>query len=291
MKRLHSGIPALAILLWSIGTANIQPASAQPGDPLIPAYLDALPPALELKEDGPQHYSMTSVYYNKGLLGGFISKMKVSGEYTRGLGSGYVQWNKVEIAETYQQEGDFPAGKTQDYMEDFRYIPSGNMIQASAFENFPPNSIFAKNLVWDALAFEAFAWEFLDKLQLNVPYRAEEVEGELSLAGQGTFENKEAHVTWTGLSRMNGELCALIQFRVMDNPLEMANPQMSLRGRSHYWGNIWVSLEDKQIEHATLSEDVVMEIKLAGQSNSQYINTTREIVFRKLSGLKTEQER
>lgn len=281
----------LTILIFGIGAALPRSLSAQGADPAICTYLDALPPGLALKENEPQRYSMAAEYHNKTLLGGFFGKMRVSGEYTRGLAGGYVQWNKVEIAETPQEDGDFPAGKAQAYMEGFRYIPSENMVDASAFENFPPNSTFAKNLIWDALGFEVFAWEFLDKLQLNVPYRASEVEGEIPLAGQGTFENKEAYVTWTGISRMNGELCALIQFKVMDNPLKMNNEQMDIRGRSHYWGDIWVSLEDKQIEHATLSEDVVMELKLAGQPNSQYINTTREIVFRKLSGLRNAKER
>ncbi len=287
MKRLHSIVILLALITSGAGTAFSQDAGQN-----ISTLLDALPPGLTLKEDGPQRYSMVAEYHNKALLGGPLGKMRVSGEYTRGLEGGYVRWDKVEIAETYQEGGDFPAGKAQAYMEGFRYIPSENMVEAAAFGQFPPtpNSTFAKNLVWDALCFETFAWEFLDKLQLNVPYRAEEVEGEIPLAGQGTFENKEAYVAWTGISRMNGELCALIQFKVMDNPLKMDNEQMDIRGRSHYWGDIWVSLEDKQIEHATLSEDVVMEIKLAGQPNGQYINTTREIVFRKLSGLRNNKE-
>ena len=290
MKRLPSKFTILIVLLFGMWTVFPPNTYAQSTAETIGAYLDTISPGLTLKEEGPQRYLMVSDYYNKGLLGGFLSKMRVSGEYTRGMDEGYVQWNKVEIAETFQLEEDFPAGKEQAYMENFRYIPSESMIGADAFESFPANSIFAKNLIWDALGLEAFAWHFLEKLQLNVPYHAVELEGEIQLAGQGTFENKEAYVTWTGLSRMNGELCVLIQFKVMGNPLKMGNEQMDIRGRSHYWGNIWVSLEDKQIEYATLSEDVVMEIKLAGQSNSQYINTIRELTFRKLSGLRTVSE-
>jgi hypothetical protein len=57
---------------------------------------------------------------------------------------------------------------------------------------------------------------------------------------------------------------------------------MSMIGRSHYWGTIWVSLEDKQIEHAVLYEDVVMEMNLPGQTNKQIIDATREISFVKV---------
>ena len=40
---------------------------------------------------------------------------------------------------------------------------------------------------------------------------------------------------------------------------------MTLTGRSHYWGEIWVSLATKQIEYATLQEDVLGEMKLPAQ--------------------------
>ena len=47
---------------------------------------------------------------------------------------------------------------------------------------------------------------------------------------------------------------------------------MTLKGRSHYWGEIWVSLSSKQIEYATLQEDVLGEMKLAGQEAPRTIS-------------------
>ena len=41
---------------------------------------------------------------------------------------------------------------------------------------------------------------------------------------------------------------------------------MTLKGRSHYWGAIWVSLASRQIEYATLQEDVLGEMTLTGQA-------------------------
>jgi hypothetical protein len=38
---------------------------------------------------------------------------------------------------------------------------------------------------------------------------------------------------------------------------------MTLKGRSHYWA-IWVSLANRQIEYATLNEDVLGELTLTG---------------------------
>jgi hypothetical protein len=43
-----------------------------------------------------------------------------------------------------------------------------------------------------------------------------------------------------------------------------------------------VSIEDKQIEHAVLFEDVVMEMNLPGQTSKQIIDAVREISFVKV---------
>jgi hypothetical protein len=50
-------------------------------------------------------------------------------------------------------------------------------------------------------------------------------------------------------------------------------------GRSHYWGQIWVSLTTKQIEYATLYEDVLGEMKLGAQPAPQVVNVFRKGVF------------
>ncbi len=81
---------------------------------------------------------------------------------------------------------------------------------------------------------------------------------------------------------MNNELCALIEYRTLDNPLRVENEQLKIKGRSHYWGTIWVSMMDKQIEHATLYEDVIMDLQFAKQA-SQMMNSTRIITFEKLN--------
>ena len=56
---------------------------------------------------------------------------------------------------------------------------------------------------------------------------------------------------------------------------------MIFQGRSHYWGDIWVSLKDKQIEYATLLEDVLVEFGLPGQERKQQIGVLRKGTFEK----------
>jgi hypothetical protein len=242
----------------------------------------SLPQSLELKDE-VQKYQMVTTHLNSGFFGNFLNKMQVKGEYTRGLAGGKVKWNNVSVAMSMQPEGGFPEGEKLDYMENFMYVPSEEMIQPEKFENFiGMYSAFAKNLVWDMLGIEGLAWAHFEKLELNKPFRASDFNGELDLAGQGTFENKNMLLTWTGISKINDELCALIEYRTFNNPLEYSAGGTKMKGLSHYWGNIWVSLDDKQIEHATMLEIVSTEMSLSGQTNKQMMTITREIEVKKL---------
>lgn len=245
-------------------------------------YLTALPRELSLTEKEPQKYSVTADYFNGDLFGNFVNKTRVTGDYTRGFENGTVKWNRVTISNGTSREGAFASASTQAYMENFTYKPSDKMLDAASFPNFPPNSFHSKNLVWDMLAIESFAWRYFDSLTLNQTFRPANMHNEMVLAGEGTFQNKDIHLIWTGISQMNDEICALIEYRTMDNPLSVDTEKLKIKGRSHYWGTIWVSLVDKQIEHANMFEDVVMEMKFADQP-SQLMNTTRIIQFEKLN--------
>jgi hypothetical protein len=249
---------------------------------ILQSYLSTLPKDLKLIEREPQKYRITTDYFNGDIFGTFINKTRVTGNYTRGFANGAVKWNDVKIANSNTREGPFEKEASQAYMENFSYTPSDKMLEATSFVSFPPNSFHTKNLVWDMLAIEKFAWTYFDSLKLNQTFRPTHMENEISLSGEGTFQNKDIQLMWTGISKMNDELCALIDYRTMNNPLVIDTEQLKIKGRSHYWGTIWVSLTDKQIEHATLYEDVVMDMSFTNQA-SQLMNSTRIIRFEKLN--------
>jgi hypothetical protein len=240
-----------------------------------------LPQNLELKDE-LQKYVVTTDHFNTDIFANFFNKMRVKGEYTRGLENGKVKWNNCSVAMSMSRDAEFPAGAPISYMEDFSYLVTADMLNPENFTTFTENSAFAKNLIWDMMAIEGFGWSAWDKLKLNEPYSAKDFNGKMELAGQGSFENKDVYLTWTGVSQRNGESCAVIEYQTMNNPLDYSGEGMSMKGRSHYWGTIWVSLEDKQIEHAVLFEDVVMEMQLPGQTNKQIMDATREISFVKV---------
>ena len=273
-----------SVLLFSIATIFSVSVHAQKlsGSKISEILSSRSLPQNLVLNDELQKYVVTTDHFNTDIFGNFFNKMRVKGEYTRGLGDGKAKWNNVTIAMAMQREAEFPAGSTVDYMENFSYSISADMLKCEAFATFGENSAFTKNLIWDMMGIEGFAWSSFEKLKLNESFADERFNGKMDLAGQGSFENKDVQILWTGISERNGETCAVIEYRTFNNPLEYAGEGMSMKGRSHYWGTIWVSLEDKQIEHAVLYEDVVMEMNLPGQTNKQIMNATREISFVKV---------
>jgi len=249
--------------------------------------LSHLPTDLKLKDDEIQRYKISVDYLQLDTLGNPLGKERVTGEYTRGLPDRKVRWNNVRIAKATTSDQLFPEGVPQTYMEGFTYVLSrrSDMLGKEFFPGFPDSEIKTKNLVWDMHMIEGFGWDHFSKLELNRPYAVQSGPEDVPLAGSGTFQNRRIELTWVGLSKRNDEVCALIQYRTFMNKFTTSMGTLSFQGRSHYWGDIWVSLKDKQIEYATLFEDVLVEFKLPGQASKQYTGILRKGTFEKTGGV------
>ncbi|HEU4387884.1 MAG TPA: hypothetical protein VFV34_08810 [Blastocatellia bacterium] len=254
-------------------------ANTGPGD-----YLSGLPKNLKLKEDGPQKYKVVCDYFNLDTLGNLTGKDRVAGEYIRAFPDGKVKWTNVTISHAKGFDDPFDAGNPQTYMQDFSYpwADHNAMFKEEFFKSFPANEPKTKNLVWDMYMVEQFAWDYFDKLELNQPYAIQSSPEDVPLAGTGTFQNRQVVLTWIGVSKRNNEPCALIQYHAFDNKFNTSMGTMTFQGRSHYWGEIWVSLKDKQVEYATLYEDVLVQFTIPGQSGKQYLDVLRKGWFEKI---------
>lgn len=241
--------------------------------------LSRLPAGLQVKEGGPRTYRFVCDYSHLTTKGDLVSTKRFSADYTRGLPGGKVRWDQVTVANMKVPGGEFLAPQKREFMDGFTYrlADTKNMLQAEFFPGFPPSAYEERNLVWDAHMLESFGQEFFEKLSLNVPHHMGA--GTAPLAGTGQFENKDVELTWVGISRRNGQECAVIRYDSYFNKLAMKGPGLDMVGRSHYWGDIWVSLTTKQIEYATLYEDVLSELKLAGQPNIMIVNVFRRGTF------------
>ena len=238
--------------------------------------LARLPAGLQVKDDGPRTYRFTCDYFHLDVKGNQAGMtQRIAGEYTRGLPGDKVRWNNVAVN-----------GQKREFMEGFtyRFADRGDAVKAEFFHGFPAMAFQERNLVWDTAMFEFFGQDSFDKLDLNAAYRMEP--STMSLAGGGEFENKNVELTWIGISKHNGQPCALIDYNAFFNKLNVKSPGMELVGRSHYWGQIWVSLTTKQIEYATLYEDVLGELKLGVQPAPQTINVFRKGVFERIGAVR-----
>ncbi|MBN1924274.1 MAG: hypothetical protein JW798_00430 [Prolixibacteraceae bacterium] len=243
-------------------------------------YLKSLPVNSNHYNSTPQNYVMTTDYVDYDLYGNFHGKKRITGECSL-IGDGFVRWNNVRIAHSQSQTEDFTLGEKQNIMEDFTYNRASNILSDTFFCSTPQINVYLKNLVWDLTAFEVFAWYNWDSLKLNVETPASDISFEFEIPELGTFENKDIRITWTGITKINDEICAIIDYKAMNNPLQFITSDMNIRGRSHYWGNIYVSLADKQIEYGVLHEDVVMNVEVNGQGSGNYVNTVRKITLEK----------
>jgi len=234
----------------------------------------SLPQGTAVKDNGPRTYRFVVDYNTGNTRGEIMSRQRVTGEYTRGLAGGGAMWKNVTQANAIGA-GPFAVAEKQDFMEGFRYRNdlAGSMTP-EFFKGFPPMAFMERNLVWDTGMMEWFGQGFFDRLKLNEPYRIISDE-KMSIPGLGTFQNHDVLLEWVGRSQRNGHECALIKYQAFFNPVQIATGGMSLDGRSDYWGEIWISLESKQVEFGTLYESVVGELKLPGQELKQNVNIFR----------------
>jgi hypothetical protein len=234
-----------------------------------------LPHGTAGKDSGPRTYRF-SVDYNMANTEGEITfRKRLAGEYTRGLPGGEVMWKNVTEAEVAGATASLPAAQKRDFMEGFRYRNDiGGTMKPDFFKGFPPTAMIERNLVWDTGMIEMFGQNYFDHLKLNEPYHSISKE-DVHLPDIGTFHNRDVVLEWIGRSQRNGQDCALIKYQAFFNPVEIDTGGITLKGRSDYWGEIWVSLATKQIEYGTLYESVVGEMKLPGQDTMQVMNIFR----------------
>jgi hypothetical protein len=267
--------------LWAtlIASLTLCPLAvgARPGSA---ATLDwSLPRGTIVKQNRARTYRFTIDYVNADGKGETLLRQHLSGDYTRGLPDGKVEWNNVTQADAVGAAASFGAPQRREFMSAFRYPNRlADTMRPEFFASFPPMAMAERNLVWDTAMIEFFGQEFFDHLELNVPFHVTDAH-DVNIPGIGTFQNRDIVLEWIGRSRRDGEDCAVINYHAFLNPLQLALEGMKMQGRSEYWGQIWVAVASKQIEYGTLYETVVGQLQLAGQAQPQVVNVFRSGVF------------
>ncbi|MBA7539820.1 hypothetical protein ES705_32105 [subsurface metagenome] len=278
-KKLNSGLAGLLVSLLIIvpSVSNGQSEKA-----VIKKYLREL--TTVPVSNTLQKYRMTAVYTNMDLYGTFTGKTKVTGDYTRGLENGFVSWNNIYVSGSNNFSEPFPAGTNQEYMENIKYVPSPKMLDVQAFKDFPAGTeaVFSRNLIWDMMAIEGFAWDHTDSLELNMIYRIPIKNGEFNMSDIGTYSHAEIQLCWTGISAINDELFAVIEYSALDNKVELSMENLKTKGTEQYWGTVWVSLKTRLIGCAVMYGGTMQEIEVTGLDNKFLVKTIRELWVEKI---------
>jgi hypothetical protein len=250
--------------------------------PLLLAQSWTLPHGAAVKDKAPRTYRFTVEYFTANPRGEITARQRLIGDYTRALPTGDVVWNNVSEAKADGATSPYGVAEKLEFMEGFHYRrnakESADAMAPDFFKNFPPTAVFERNLVWDTQMIEDFGQKHFDDLKLNQPYHTLSSEA-IKLPEVGQFQNRDIELQWVGKSQRNGQDCTLIEYSAFFNPLEIANAGVNMKGRSHYWGQIWVATATRQIEFATLNEDVLGELKLPGQSAPMTISVFRRATF------------
>ena len=267
---------SMLIAGFAICAATSLPGQSKPAQPWN------LPQGTTVKDSGPRIYRFTVDYNTANAKGEVVYRQRVTGEYTRGLPGGEVMWKNVTMANAVGAKALFDAPQKSDFMEGFRYRNDiATTMTPDFFKGFPPTAVMQRNLVWDTGMIEMFGQNHFDQLKLNEPYQILSNQ-DVNIPDVGTFHNHNVVLEWIGRTQRNGQECALIKYQAFFNPVEIATGGMTLIGRSDYWGEIWVSLDTKQIEYSTIYESVVGEMKLPGQDTAQVVNIFRSGIFEPL---------
>jgi hypothetical protein len=266
----------IVALVWAASGVILQPLPAQSASlPTATVQTWDLPHGTVAKNAAPRTYRFTVDYDTANRTGEVVHRLRVTGDYTRGIANGDVEWRNVGEAQAEGDTAPFPAPQVQEFMEGFHY-PAGSpdTLKPDFFKSFPPGAVYERNLIWDTSMIESFGQNFFDQLKLNVPLHISANE-DVKMPHVGTFHTRDVVLEWVGRSKRNGQDCAVIDYRAFFNPVELATGGMTMQGRSDFWGEIWVSLAARQIEFATIYEEVSGELKLPGQDTPQLLSVFR----------------
>jgi hypothetical protein len=188
----------LPVILCAGSMLLAQPLRAQSPSP----QTWDLPHGTAVKDSGPRVYHFSVIYYSANRTGDVIHRQQVTGDYTRGLPNGDVEWNERSRRPGRRPRGSIPRDTPKlDFMQGFRYRNDiGATMSPDFFKSFPPSAVMERNLVWDTGMFEAFAENYFDQLKLNVPLHTGQ-DQEVKMPDVGTFRNRDVVLEYVGRSQ------------------------------------------------------------------------------------------
>lgn len=240
---------------------------------------------IELQNSEIQKYEVTLKWQNLDAIhGNTINCNAVKATYIVGLNNDSVSWENVSLSQIEDFNQTQFTGTDLPSFNDFSYKAMDTAFLSEEFYKKIPveQRDLAKWLVSDAVQMQGLAWYVLDSLEFKKEFEPKLLENhDVSFEDWVTFTSRYQKLIWSGITKHNDEICAIVKFESYYNPVKIDNEQMQVKGRSLYYGEMWISLTDKQVEYAVMFEDVVMKLTSSMFPDEQLIDLQREIVFNK----------
>lgn len=248
----------------------------------IDKYFDQLPHRLKPNDTSPLSYKLTIDWENRDIDGGLLNHNVADATFTKGLENDSIVWTNVvltSINDNVRNENKLTE------LEGLKYkIIGDNFTKPDFYNAFPQKHIdLIRWLVQDQFAIDVYGLMYFDSLKFNKPFTPDFFRNhKANFDNYVNFNTKNLNITWTGISKINNKICALIHYQALYNPIDADNDAMKINGRSCFWGDIWISLDNRQIEFATMSEDLIFKMRLKANNYEQRINLQREVKFEKI---------
>ena len=159
-------------------------------------------------------------------------------------------------------------------------IGSTDWLNEEFYSNVPiEKREWARMMTSDVPWFE-FGWFILDSLEFQKNYFPKFMDNnDTAVEGSYTFSSSYLKCIWSGITLHNDEICAIVKFESLNSQLiSYSEGRIAMKGRDMYYGEIWVSLNDKQIERLVMVEDVVGE----NQFDKNLFEFQRIVTFNKV---------
>jgi hypothetical protein len=253
----------------------------------VDTYFLLKPTQIKPTKSGPVKYEVSLKWQNLDAINGNkINCNAVKATYIAGLENDSVSWKDVSLSQINDFRQSQFNGINLPAFNNFTYkVDEANFLTEDFYKNIPQEQKdLAKWLVSDAVQMQGLAWYIFDSLEFNKVFIPKFLENyDIKFKDWVTFSSRYQKLIWSGITKYNNEVCAIVKFESLYNPVSIENAELSVKGRSLYYGEIWISLKDKQVEYATMVEDVIMKLKGPSFPQEQLFDLQREVVFKKVN--------
>lgn len=252
---------------------------------VIKEYFNITPGDIKSQNSEVEEYDVTLKWQNLDAISGQkFNCNAVKATYIVGLENDYVQWQDVSLAQIDDFNQTVFKGTELPSFDGFTYKAIDTAFLSEGFYKSIPLELqdLAKWLVSDGLQMHGLAIYMFDSLEYNKEFFPGLLENyDVKFDDWVTFTSRYQRMIWSGIGMHNDKICAIVKFDSNYNPVKIDNERMRVDGRSLYYGEMWISLTDKQLEYASMFEDVIMKLTSTMFPEEQLIDLQREIVFNK----------